>query len=423
MASTLFGKKQRTKLGYTPEEVEFHLERLRQQAMFTRGYSPLLTAILETLIGWLAEPLVQGEKLGEPDALAALCHRLFDYLEDTRHLSDVEASLRVGSTLHWYVLQGDERVKALRPYYRSVGGSADPTDAGLATALFECLDGLGELLFEHARDWSYQSNETSRGLAWLLPTALLGVESIHLVELGACAGLNLYGEQRGFDLRWSDGRVLRVGRAAQSQFVVDVRGSDFANLDARAARGPDVLSRMGGDLHPLDLRVPANETRLAACVWGDQPHRMERLRDGLAIHESALAGELEPVAEVQSLELPDGLEQFLAEAIPRHPEAPVVAFNTYVTAYLNDVGQRSVARTMAAFAHRWSVQHGLPWMWVRFEPARTGEASEPHPGWCRWLVEVWEGSRHRRFDLGWAHPHMHALELGPDVDALREIAG
>ena len=114
--------------------------------------------------------------------------------------------------------------------------------------------------------------------------------------------------------------------------------------------GPDVLSRVGGDLHPLDLRIDSSEKRLSACVWGDQPHRLERLREALDIHESALAGRLKPAARVSSLDLPHGLEQFLAEAVPAQPTAPVVVFNTYVTAYLQDVGQRAVARTMAEFA-------------------------------------------------------------------------
>ena len=57
-----------------------------------------------------------------------------------------------------------------------------------------------EPLAAFIRSANVQTNETGRGLAWLLPVACLGWPAVHLVELGASAGLNLVAERRGYRL-------------------------------------------------------------------------------------------------------------------------------------------------------------------------------------------------------------------------------
>jgi hypothetical protein len=155
-------------------------------------------------------------------------------------------------------------------------------------------------------------------------------------------------------------------------------------------------------------------------VWGDQRRRLERLREGIEVHRRHVRERSLVPAELRTMELPDELVDFLHASLPAHPVAPVIAFNTYVTAYLSDVNQRSVARQMREFAKQWSLLHKLPWMWVRFEPARSG-IDAPHPGWCRWLVEVFSGSKTRTIELGWAHPHLVRVEFGPGLVELRSL--
>jgi hypothetical protein len=145
------------------------------------------------------------------------------------------------------------------------------------------------------------------------------------------------------------------------------------------------------------------------------------LREGLALHRRALEGEIRPPITLRAVHLPDELDGFLEQALPGNPVAPVISFNTYVTAYVNDVDHRAVERRMSSFARAWSLQHRLPWMWVRFEPPRAGEPPAPEPGWCRWRVDLWEGARQRRFELGWAHPHLVRTKLGPGLLALAEL--
>jgi hypothetical protein len=346
---------------------------------------------------------------------------LGEFIGRSSWTNDLEPTLRLGACLHAYVLDGDERAASIREYYKTVDGEADPSRAEFESDLVRALVEFGPELMDVAEGWRVRTNETSRGIAWLLPACLVGAEAAYLIELGASAGLNLYAEQRSWTLVWGDGTTARFGQADDDQFRVQVDGEKLPALPEGWTRGPEVLGRVGSDADPVDAADPATARVLSACVWGDQARRLRRMREGLTTHARAVAGEIGPVAQVREASLPDDLTTFLEGALPRNPEAPVICFNTYVTAYLNDVDHRAVERRIGAVARAWSLQHRLPWMWVRFEPARSGETPGPEPGWCRWRVDLWEGVRHHRIELGWAHPHLVRAKLGPGLLALAEL--
>lgn len=391
-----------------------------EQANFARGYSPLYSTMLDHVGAWARDPAAAAKRLGEP-GVVDVCKALAAFVAGGKWNNELEPTLRLAACLHAFVLDDDERMKLLRPYYTTAGGEADPTDDAFESALAKTIIALGSDLFDEATRWRVRTNETSRGIAWLLPAALVGAEAAYLIELGASAGLNLYAEQRAFDLEWEDGTRVRLGRAADEQFRIAVSGQKLPELPASSLRGPDAVGRMGCDTDPADLDEPAARRILAACVWGDQARRMTRLQEGLEQHERAQKGEIGPVAEVGPITLPDDIAAFLQRALPRQPVAPVICFNTYVTAYLNDVDHRALARRLGAYARSWSLQHQLPWMWVRFEPPRAGEEAAPEPGWCRWRVDLWEGAHHHRIELGWAHPHLVRANLGPGLLELAQL--
>lgn len=413
---------------------ERHRSSLAVQAGFVRNYSPLTAALLDQAVEWLDDPDGRGRELGDPEAVVRICERLVALLAEgdedgisTGWIDDLQPALRLNACLHWYVLQDDPRVADLRPYFTTVaegqGASArKPTDDQFPRRLLGAVHALGPELFEHARDWRVMTNETSRGLAWLLPAALVGAEEVYLVELGCSAGLNLYAEQRSYSLAWTASKRLRLGRATDDQFLTLSSGPTPGSLDGFSdleRRGPKVLSRIGGDAHAEDVVHPESRRNLEACIWGDQRRRLDRLREGMALHDHAAELDLVP-AEVRQLELPGELPEFLGAAVPMHPQAPVITYNTYATAYLSDVNQRAVARDLRSFARTWSLRHKLPWMWVRFEPARAGKDA-PHPGWCLWIVELFSGSKHKIIELGWAHPHLIRAEFGPGLVELRNL--
>jgi hypothetical protein len=79
-----------------------------------------------------------------------------------------------------------------------------------------------DTLAEFIRVGKVQTNETGRGLCWVLPSMMTGWSAIHVVDLGAGAGLNLLADRRSFqllDVETDDVSIL-LGRAATPQFTV-----------------------------------------------------------------------------------------------------------------------------------------------------------------------------------------------------------
>ncbi|MFQ5436798.1 MAG: DUF2332 family protein, partial [Anaerolineae bacterium] len=70
-----------------------------------------------------------------------------------------------------------------------------------------------------------QTNETGRGLAWLLPLLYTGWEGAHLVDLGASAGLNLAADGRHYQLVAGDKTVLTMGTGQPVQFRSEIEGA------------------------------------------------------------------------------------------------------------------------------------------------------------------------------------------------------
>lgn len=398
-----------------PELAARVARQIRNQLSFTRGYSPLYSALLNCCLEWLLAPEESVARLGseQRENLVKVGAQIIDYASDHSR-SSLEASLSFAAALHSFVLAEEPRAVALRPYYATAGGDKDCVEPGFESALLEVFAALSEELFGRAKEWGVQTNESSRGLAWLLPAAALGVEAAHLVELGASAGLNLYAEQRSFVLLDAQGQArIKLGAAQQRQFEIATTLEPQVEWpDASSWPAPKLCSRAGADLAPVDLNQEGAELGLAACIWGDQPQRLERLREGIKLHRLAQSGKLTPKVQLDGARLPEDLESFLGRALPGYPQAPVIAYNTYVTEYFNDVDERALTRRVRAYARKWSIQHKLPWMWIRFEPPRQGEAPAPQRGWCRWEVELFEGAEHCSLQLGWAHPHFRAMRLG-----------
>lgn len=396
---------------------------IARQAAFTRGYSPLYAAILDALARWLRD----GEN-GDA-TVRQVRQRFWTFVTSRAWDNDLEPILKLAATLHSRVLLGDPRVAGLRPYYRTVTPdvarpsgpepAASPDEPGFAGELLTALDRLGEDLLAQAHGWQIQTNETARGVTWLLPAALLQIEAAYLVELGASAGLNLYADHRRFTLRWPEGATATLGQAEAPQFEIACEGRTAGLHDV--VRPPEILTRIGADAQLVDLDAPAAEIQLAACVWGDQPQRMQRLQEALELRRRFR--NTPQAARLLRARLPDETEEFLRAAVPVHPVAPVILFDTYVTAYFNDVDHRALIRAVEGFARPWTLRHKLPWLWVRFEPPRAGEAPPPQVGWCRWWVEVWTQGRRHTLELGWGHPHCVRLALGDGIDGIAALRG
>ena len=185
--------------------------RFRQQQQFSTGYSPLYAALFGILARWLAQrpedPVVRWLLQASAD----------------RPAFDVTNLL--AAALHYEVLAGHTAVSDLAGYYPSTAEAqpagplinagdyeADIASDRFARALRQTILARKPALTAFLQTKSVQTNETGRGIAWLLPVCLAGWNKIHLLDLGASAGLNLIAEQRSY------------------QFVDGLNGASLATL-------------------------------------------------------------------------------------------------------------------------------------------------------------------------------------------------
>jgi hypothetical protein len=159
-----------------------------------------------------------------------------------------------------------------------------------------------------------QTNETSRGVVWLLPARLLAQVApgapLALADLGASAGLNLVAD--GLPSIWStgDGTPLSFG-----------------------SRLPPIVARWGFDRSPLNVDHMEDARWLEACVWPGEHERLTRLSSALSAFR-ALAGSAAPprLYTASAVDMPLLLGE-LARAHP--PETLVLAYQTIMRDYLS----------------------------------------------------------------------------------------
>ncbi len=352
----------------------------QRQAGFAQGYSPLYARLFHLFARWLSRPAYRSDPLVL--WLATVAER--------QHTFSVPILLLAG--LHRLVLSGAGSVAALSPYYPTAGGSTEPDDALPATLRQAVLTHQAELA-HFIKTTDVQTNETSRGLAWLLPLHYCPWERVQLVDLGASAGLNLLADYRRYRLEDAGGRrLLDIGAAPSPQFLTISRGE----VEPLPAPGPlpQITERLGCDLRPFRLDSAEQELTLISFVWADHPERLQRLREGIAAYR--LAQQRDVPVRLEAARLPDELERFLWAIVPT---APVVLFNTYMTVYLEDKGA-----SMRRVIGEWAAGQQQPVLWLQWEPAYDGRAA-PEYSWCAWTADLWEAGDHTQQQLAWVHPH------------------
>lgn len=388
--------------------------RCARQVAFARDYSPLYAALFATVGAWCekrpSDPVVRW------------------LVEAGRGRSAFDVGLLLLAGLHRDVLLGEAAVADLAAFYPSVGGQRAPqtavgqVDPALAAALHAAILARREPLAAFIRTATVQTNETGRGLIWLLPLTLARYRPLHLVDLGASAGLNLVAERRAFRLTTTAAATpsIDLGQGEPPQFQVACQLGPETE-EVRQQLGaissltgvPTLLSRSGCDLHPFRLETAVDEQTLASFIWADQVVRLQRLREGIAAfkaaQQSAVPVRLYPAA------LPGSLRPFLDTALA--PDGhPVLLYNTYITMYLAERGaglRREVVR--------WAEQQRRPVLWLQWEPPQhlgLDEGAAPELGWLAWTADLWHAGTHRQWLLGWTHPHGQRMRLLPGMAQL-----
>lgn len=368
-------------------------QRFRKQQTFTAGYSPLYARLFGIIADWLtvkpgSDPLV-------------------DWLVQTAAgRSSFDTTLLLLAGLHRDILAGCPEVEALARYFPTVGGTLSCENEEIVASLRRALESRHETLAAFVQTAQVQTNETARGLCWLLPVCYPGWQAIHLVDLGASAGLNLVADQRSYCLicrdRENEG-TIHLGSGAPFQFTVTGEGAFQPPLTTIC---PTIRTRIGGDIAPVLLDTIHDERYLASFVWGDQPERLSVLRQGIAaVHR---VHQTDAPIQLHQVNLPHHLPNFLEEQISPLVDAPVVLFNTYLTTYLPDKGA-SMRHHLAA----WAAHQSQPVLWLQWEPPRKGKVA-PAFGWVEWTADLWQQGRHHHWHLAWTHPHGSRIRWLPD---------
>jgi hypothetical protein len=233
---------------------------------------------------------------------------------------------------------------------------------------------------------STQTNEPARCAA-LLPVLARLAGPLALVEVGASAGLCLYPDRYSYEY---DGRPVGV----RSPVHLSCTTTGDMPLPERL---PDVATRIGVDLNPLDAADPDDRAWLRALVWPG-PSAADRLR------------RLDAAAEVAAREparmLTGDLLERLPEALDLVPagSTPVV-FHTAVLPYVP-------ADRRAAFVEE---VRSLPVRWIAQEARGVfpGTGESPPRGWGTEFVLSLDGRPVAR-----TAPHGGRIDWSPDA---REI--
>jgi hypothetical protein len=126
------------------------------------------------------------------------------------------------------------------------------------------------------------TNEVRRSTFLRAGYAAIAAETgkpLGIIEMGPSAGLNLNWDRYAYAYRMADGTVLRGGPVSALELDCEVRGT----APPVPADPPDVISRVGLELNPVDLSSEADRRWLVALLWPSQPDRMARLKAALEI--------------------------------------------------------------------------------------------------------------------------------------------
>jgi hypothetical protein len=254
-----------------------------------------------------------------------------------------------------------------------------PEDAaGFRRALLADLDGVANTMLARAT----QTNEPARCAALLPVLERLG-GPLALIEVGASAGLCLYPDRYAY--RYDDRTV-----GGPSPVLLRCATSG----DGPVPRGvPEVVTRIGIDLHPLEPGDPDDLAWLGSLIWPG-PEAADRLERLAAAARIAAA---EP-ARVLSGDLVDRLPDALA-LVP--DGAVAVVLHTAVLPYVPTDRRQAFAALVRSLPVRWlsqeaadavpGVREALPrdldvaGRFVLALDARPLALTAPHGGRVDWL--------------------------------------
>ena len=338
------------------------IDDLRLQADYCQATSPLYATLYEYLA-----TLYQDRADGRADpALHGFFETVDQCWRGRSFAAWFERPLLLAGALHEQALLG--HAPALTPFYASVGGSFSPAQSGAyGHAVHQVLGERHREMVPFLSQETIQTNETSRGLAWLLPVLAHWQKArpaVTLIELGCSAGLGLVADGYGYRVHGAAGLVW--SQEGDPCFGVTLSGGGAKRAHSSLAFLPDLSAAMGArigcDFNPLDCRHESQKRILEALIWPDNAPRLARLR-------AAIKTQDQYDLRFERGDMVVCVERLSARSFANTPM--VVLFNTVASCYLDDDHYAALHHAIgAAFNGPWADKDCL---WVEFEMPRTGE--------------------------------------------------
>jgi hypothetical protein len=227
-----------------------------------------------------------------------------------------------------------------------------------------------------------QTNEVRRAIALLpglLHLAAVHPGPMHLLELGASAGLNQ-------NLDRFDYRTASWARPGGSGVVIDTdwNGAPPENLHGAL----QVASRAACDQNPIDVTDPGTALRLKSYVWPDQPERLARINAAIAL----------AVQTGVTVDQADAADWLKAKLAARPASGLTVVYHSVFLQYPPADVRRALIETLEAEGA--AATTGRPLAWLCFEPAAFFQGHQQtgiNPNEFITYLKVWPGSAERRF--------------------------
>jgi hypothetical protein len=164
------------------------------------------------------------------------------------------------------------------------GLSAYPDSGKAVTAFIDFCREEEHVLKQDLMRSRLQTNEPGRCAALVLGLAAvherLSGEPVHLVDLGASAGLHLNFDRYAYEFALGAETVeLRPSSPSRLTVTTQVHGY---RIDELPSAIPLVRNRVGVDIAPLDVRNDEDRRWLESFLWPDEPDRRSRLRRAIA---------------------------------------------------------------------------------------------------------------------------------------------
>ena len=262
-------------------------DRLRAWAGRVAGESP----IYATLSGALADDPVALAIIGESPAAQPQPHLLF-------------------AAVQFLLLGGAD--PRLAGHYPSIPGAAP--DGDLVAAFHEFLVEHRQRLIGLVATRRVQTNDPRR-CTTLLPAFAAARDRdrpLALIEIGPSAGLNLLFDRYRYDY----GTVQAGPPDSPLTISTEIRAGRPPIPD----RMPEVVSRVGLDLHPIDVTDPDAVRWTRALIWPEQLDRIERFETAIAMARS------DPPTLIQGDAL--ALLPHQVAAVPE--DASLIVYHSYV---------------------------------------------------------------------------------------------